>query len=63
MTLKKLNELCKKYNINEDVKLMSDSGWECYDPVYIEQGHPRVTFLFFLLLDVLHPKYIVDFIL
>lgn len=29
MTLEKLNEICKKNNIPENVKLMSDSGWEC----------------------------------
>ena len=31
MTVKELNELIKKYNIPEDAKLESDSGWEC-DP-------------------------------
>ena len=28
MTFKKLQKLIKQYNIKEDVKLMSDSGWE-----------------------------------
>lgn len=31
MTLQKLNELCSKHNIPKDVKLLSDSGWECGD--------------------------------
>lgn len=31
MTLQKLNELCVKHNIPKDVKLLSDSGWECSD--------------------------------
>lgn len=29
MTLSELNEICKRNNIKEDVKLLSDSGWEC----------------------------------
>ena len=29
MTFEKLNELIEKHNIPKDVKLMSDSGWEC----------------------------------
>lgn len=29
MTLQKLNELCVRHNIPKDVKLLSDSGWEC----------------------------------
>lgn len=31
MTLQKLNELCVRHNIPKDVKLLSDSGWECGD--------------------------------
>lgn len=48
MTLKKLNELCKKHNINEDVKLMSDSGWECceteMDGVYYSKKGNLIIF-------------------
>jgi hypothetical protein len=29
MTLQKLNKLCKKYNVPDNVLLQSDSGWEC----------------------------------
>lgn len=29
MTLGELNKLCKSNNIPDNVKLMSDSGWEC----------------------------------
>lgn len=29
MTLQKLNELCREQNIPKDVRLLSDSGWEC----------------------------------
>lgn len=29
MNLNKLLELIKEYDIPEDVKLLSDSGWEC----------------------------------
>ena len=41
MTFKKLQKLIKQYNIKEDVKLMSDSGWEVdeteMDGVYYNQ--------------------------
>lgn len=29
MTFEKLKELIEKYNIPENVRLLSDSGWEC----------------------------------
>lgn len=29
MTLAELNKICKDNNIPEDVRLLSDSGWEC----------------------------------
>lgn len=29
MTLAELNEICRKNNIKDDVRLFSDSGWEC----------------------------------
>lgn len=29
MTFEELNDLIEKHNIPKDVKLMSDSGWEC----------------------------------
>lgn len=29
MTYKELNEILKKNNIQEDVEIMSNSGWEC----------------------------------
>ena len=29
MTFKELNDLIEKHNIPKDVKLMSNSGWEC----------------------------------
>lgn len=31
MTLAELNEICKTNNIKDDVKLLSDSGWECWE--------------------------------
>ena len=31
MTLKKLNDICKRYGVPDDVKLLDDSGWECGD--------------------------------
>lgn len=35
MTFEKLKELIKKYNIPSNVKLLSDSGWEC-DPTEMD---------------------------
>lgn len=29
MTLSELNEICRNNNIQDDVILLSDSGWEC----------------------------------
>lgn len=31
MTYKQLTDIIKTHNISEDVHLVSDSGWECYD--------------------------------
>lgn len=31
MTFEKLKELIEKHNIPSNVKLLSDSGWECYE--------------------------------
>ena len=35
MTIKQLNDIIQQYNIPEDCRLMSDSGWEC-DPTYMD---------------------------
>lgn len=48
MTLKKLNELCKKYNVPDNVLLESDSGWECceteMDGVYYNKRINTIIF-------------------
>lgn len=31
MTLQELNNICKSNNIPDDVKLLSDSGWEVFE--------------------------------
>lgn len=35
MTIEKLEEIITKHNIPKNVKIMSDSGWEC-DPTEID---------------------------
>lgn len=48
MTLKELNNLCFKYNINDNVILNSDSGWECcateMDGVYYNKKENIIVF-------------------
>lgn len=48
MTFKKLNNLIKKYNIPENVHLLSDSGWECSETemcgVYYNKKQNTIVF-------------------
>lgn len=48
MTLQELNNICNKNNIPDDVKLLSDSGWECYetemDGVYYSKKDNTIIF-------------------
>lgn len=48
MTFEKLKELIKKYNIPSNVKLLSDSGWECdeteMDGVYYNEEENHIIF-------------------
>lgn len=48
MTFEKLKELIEKYNIPSNVKLLSDSGWECdeteMDGVYYNQEENHIIF-------------------
>lgn len=48
MTLERLIDLCKKYNISNNVILQSDSGWECsetdMDGVYYNKKENKIIF-------------------
>ena len=48
MTFEKLKKLIDKYNIPEDVHLVSDSRWECdpteMDGVYYDKGKNEIVF-------------------
>lgn len=48
MTLEKINNLCKKYNIPNNVILQSDSGWECSETdmngVYYNKKENKIVF-------------------
>lgn len=48
MTFKRLQRLIEKYNISEDVELLSDSGWECsstpMDGVYYNEDENHIIF-------------------
>lgn len=48
MTFQKLNNLIIQHNIPNDVKLLSDSGWECdeteMDGVYFNKKLNAITF-------------------
>ena len=48
MTFEKLKELIEKHNIPTDVKLLSDSGWECnetdMDGVYYNEKENHIIF-------------------
>ena len=48
MTFEKLKELIEKYNIPSNVKLLSDSGWECneteMDGAYYNEEENHIIF-------------------
>jgi len=48
MTFEKLKELIEKYNIPSNVKLLSDSGWECdeteMDGVFYNEKENHIIF-------------------
>jgi hypothetical protein len=48
MTFEKLKELIKKHNIPANVKLLSDSGWECnatdMDGVFYNEKENHIVF-------------------
>ena len=48
MTLSELNKICKENNIPEDVRLVSDSGWECgpteMDAVFYSEQENIIVF-------------------
>ena len=48
MTFEKLKELIEKYNIPSNVKLLSDSGWECdeteMDGVFYNEIENHIVF-------------------
>jgi len=48
MTFEKLKELIEKYNIPSNVKLLSDSGWECdateMDGVFYNEEENHIIF-------------------
>lgn len=48
MTFKQLESIIKENNIPKDVKLMSDSGWECgptdMDGVYYHEEDNKIVF-------------------
>lgn len=48
MTFEKLQALIKKHNIPSDVKLLSDSGWECdeteMDGVFYNEKENHIIF-------------------
>lgn len=48
MTFEKLKELIEKYHIPNNVKLLSDSGWECnetdMDGVYYNEKENHIIF-------------------
>ena len=48
MTFGKLKELIEKHNIPQNVKLLSDSGWECneteMDGVYYNEKENHIIF-------------------
>ena len=48
MTFEKLKYLIEKYNIPSNVKLLSDSGWECdeteMDGVFYNQKENHIVF-------------------
>lgn len=49
MKLKELYEIMKRNNIPEDVRLQSDSGWECSETdigiIYYNKKQNRLVFL------------------
>ena len=48
MTFEKLKEMIEKYNIPSNVKLLSDSGWECdeteMDGVFYNEVENHIVF-------------------
>lgn len=48
MTFQKLNDLITQHNIPTDVKLLSDSGWECdateMDGIYFNKRSNTIIF-------------------
>ena len=59
MTLSELNKICKENNIPEDVKLLSDSGWECgpteMDAVFYSEQENTIVFC-----QAIEKQYIAD---
>lgn len=61
MTFQKLQKLIKQYNIPEDVRLISDSGWECdateMDGPYYNKDKNEIVFTqAFSIYDSYHMK-------
>lgn len=61
MTFKKLQDLLEKYNISNDVELLSDSGWECDETemngVYYNEKDNHIIFTQFANDTSIYNKY------
>ena len=60
MTLAELNEICRQNNIQDDVTLLSDSGWECCETEMNGVWYSEIDNMIVFTQEEGERKYIVD---